>query len=365
MKRSLPWTPQFQYQSNIVRALMRLEMVRSKVDALSLPLAITSALRQQARLRSTHFSTRIEGNRLTLKEAGEVVGGRKRRFHGRERDVKEVENYWHALLRVESLADKNAPLTEKLVRQIHGWVMGGPRSQPTPYRSGQNAVREAGTNRLVYLPPEAKDVPTLMASMTMWARKAIREGIPTPIVAGLLHYQFVTIHPYDDGNGRTARLIATFLLHSGGYGLNGFYSMEEHHARDLEGYYRSLVTHPHHNYYEGRSDADLTPWVTYFIKTLGKVFEETLQEARRLSETGQKHRQSEPSGLDHRARHVWAYLADKGQVGTNELSRSLGISERMMRVLLERWIKDGWVAPTSKARKGRTYQLNKTKSRNI
>ena len=81
----------------------------------------------------------------------------------------------------------------------------------------------------------------------------------------MVHYQFMTIHPYYDGNGRTARLLATFILHKGGYGLGGFFSLGEHYARGLQGYYRALTIHPRHNY-SGRREADLTPWLEYFIK---------------------------------------------------------------------------------------------------
>ncbi|WP_367358053.1 Fic family protein [Methanothrix sp.] len=171
------------------------------------------------------------------------------------------------------MGTKKKPLTEELIKRLHALVEVGPRAKPTPYREGQNAIKNSSTGALIYLPPEAEDVPSLMASLVAWADQAERSGLPAPLIAGLVHYQFVTIHPYYDGNGRTARLLATFILHKGGYGLNGFFSLEEHHARDLPGYYQALTTHPHHNYYFGRSEADVTPWLEYFISTLAAVFE--------------------------------------------------------------------------------------------
>lgn len=66
----------------------------------------------------------------------------------------------------------------------------------------------------------------------------------------------------------------------------GFFSLEEYHARDLRGYYHALAVHPHHNYYEGRADADLTPWVEYFVATLAETFEAVRREARRLVTEG-------------------------------------------------------------------------------
>ena len=192
-------------------------------------------------------------------------------FRGRERDVAEVRNYWNALLRVEEWAAEKTPMTEKLIQRLHALVEHGVRARPTPYRDGQNVIRDSASGAIVYMPPEAKDVPHLMAAMVNWVNGAEEEQLPAPLIAALVHYQFATIHPYYDGNGRTARLLTTFILHRSGYGLNGLFSMEDYHARDQEGYYHALAVHPHHNYYYGRATADLSPWVAYFIRTLAVV----------------------------------------------------------------------------------------------
>ncbi len=260
------WQPRFTLTPAVARRLMEIEAARAVVAATRLPLAVQSAMRNRARLRATHYSTRIEGNRLTLAEAEQVVGGRRVQFHGRERDAGEVRSYWRALLKVEEWAARSAELTEELIQRLHALVEG--QRRPSAYRDGQNTIRDSETGALVYLPPEARDVPGLMTGLVAWVRSAKTEGLPLPIVAALAHYQFVTIHPYYDGNGRTARLLATFLLQRGDYGLDGFLSLEEEHARDVGVYYQSLSVHPHHNYYEGRDVADLTPWLGYFLTVL-------------------------------------------------------------------------------------------------
>jgi len=352
------WQPIYTITPTIASALMEIEAARAVVEHIPLSLAAQAELRHRARIRSTHYSTRIEGNRLTLEEAEQVIEGKPFTFHGRERDVGEVQNYWNALLRVEEWAEKKKPFTEDLIKRLHALVEKGKRALPSTYREGQNVIRDSASGTIVYMPPEAKDVPHLMASMVEWVKNSEKDGLPIPLIAALVHYQFVTIHPYYDGNGRTARLLATFILHRGGYGLNGFFSLEEHHARDLASYYQSLVTHPHYNYYEGRAEANLTPWLEYFINTLVGVFNSAREEALRRCD---KHIPAMPEALrrlDPRARAVLALFVNAENITTSDVTRTLGLSERMARNLLIQWVEDGWLEIADPSRRARNYILS-------
>lgn len=352
------WSPRFTLTPAIARGLMQIEAARALVEHTPLPPAAEAELRAHARVRAVHYSTFIEGNRLTMSQAKAAIADANLQIAGRERDVSEVRNYWNALLRVEDWAQKKKPLTEELIKRLHALVEVGPRAKPTPYREGQNAIKNSSTGALIYLPPEAEDVPSLMASLVAWAAEAERSGLPAPLIAGLVHYQFVTIHPYYDGNGRTARLMATFILHKGGYGLNGFFSLEEHHARDLPGYYQALTTHPHHNYYFGRSEADLTPWLEYFISTLAVVFEAVRLTAQKCAFEGRQAEPEELRRLDHRERVVLGLFASKETVTAPQVAAELGLSERMARNLLTDWVRDGWLEVADPSRRARSYSLS-------
>lgn len=351
------WKPVYAISPAVARALMDIEAAKAVVENTPLSPAIEAELRHKARVRSTHYSTRIEGNRLTLKEAEQVIE-EKKSFHGRERDVREVRNYWDALLKVEDWAVKRVEFSEDLVKRLHAIVDRGKRAKPTPYRDGQNVIRDSQSGGIVYLPPEAKDVGRLMAGMVRWVHKAEKEGVPVPIIAALVHYQFVTIHPYYDGNGRTARLLATFILQRDGYGLHGFFSMEEHHARDLASYYASLAVHTHHNYYEGRAQADLTGWVEYFAALLSKVFTQAKDEAVKYAQKGVPQEPQELRQLDHRARIVLSLFAKKDRIVAQDVAQALGLSTRMVRLLLQKWVKDGWLTVSSTANRSRAYGLS-------
>jgi len=352
------WNPKYTLNPAIARGLMQIEAARAMVEHTPLPPSAEAELRSRARVRAAHFSTFIEGNLLTMEQASQIIADDDAQISGRERDVQEVRNYWNALLRAEEWARKKKPLTEELIKRLHALVENGPKAVPTAYRDGQNAIKNSSSGSLIYLPPEAKDVSDLMAALVNWADDAEKSGLPAPLISGLIHYQFVTIHPYYDGNGRTARLLATFQLHKSGYGLGGFFSLEEHYARDLPGYYRALSVHPHHNYYFGRSEADLTPWLEYFVSSLAEVFEAVRRRAEKCAAVGVVVEPEALRRLDHRARTVLGLFAKMETITASDVAKELGLSERMARNLLVNWVEDGWLEMTNPSRRARAYGLS-------
>jgi Fic family protein len=352
------WNPRWTYNDAIVRALIEIAQASAAVEQHAWSPVVEEEIRFRARLRSTHFSTRIEGNRLTLAEAEQVIRKRRVQFAGRRRDVKEVDNYWHAMLQVEAWAQDRAPVSEAMIRKLHALVEKGPHRRPSEYRVQQNVVTDSETGRIVYMPPEPADVPLLMADFADWIRQAEESEVPPPIIAGLAHYQFVTIHPFMDGNGRTARLLATLLLHRGGLGLRGFFSLEEYHARDITTYYDQLQTHEHHNYYEGRERADLTRWVEYFAGAVARVFTIAQDEAIRASERGVPAEPDSLRDLDARARRVLALFARTDSIRAADVQAILPISDRAVRSHLAHWVDIGFLVVQNASNRGRTYGLS-------
>ena len=283
-----------------------------------------------------------------------VIEGKQ--FPGRERDTLEVEHYFQALAQIEAWVEQGLPVTEERIQKLHAVIYAGKRARPTPYRDGQNVISD-GTGGIVYLPPEAKDVPHLMAELVVWIHQAEAEQ-PAPVIAGMAHYQIVTIHPYFDGNGRTARALATWILYRGGYDLGRFYSLEEFYSQDLQGYYAALVTHPHHNYYEGRAEADITPWLAYFLKGMAAVFEAVAGEVRSSAAPGNAEADALLQRLDRRGRMVMGLFERQEQITANDVARILGLSPRQARDLLTAWVGEGWLEVGDAARKSRRYHLS-------
>jgi len=349
------FAPKFRITAAITRALMSIAADRQTIADLPIDVEMLASLRETARLAATHYSTQIEGNRLTQTQVQETISGA--RSPGRERDEAEVRNYYRAIEKVEQLAQRPDPITEADIQGIHGLVMNG-RASPTPYRDGQNVIRDSVLGSIVYLPPEAGDVPGLMADLVTWIdRERERGDLPAPIIASLAHYQYATIHPYYDGNGRTARLLTTLLLHKTGYGLKGIYSLEEYYAQNLAGYYEALAVGASHNYYFGRAEADVTGFVGYFCEGMADAFAAVRAQAARAVRRGAPDRSPLLRQLDPRRRRLLALFRRQGAATTGEIAAHLALSPRTVVALCREWLATGFLSLHDPSRKNRSYRL--------
>lgn len=350
------FTPKFQITPALTKRLMDIEASRQAVSALPITVQVLTSLRESARLISTHYSTQIEGNRLTQEQVQDVLKGGT--FPNRERDEQEVKNYYLALDYLDSLIQSASGSIEEVNIQIlHGLVMDG-KERPTPYRDGQNVIRNAGSNAIVYMPPEAKDVSVLMNELIDWLENETRTAtLPIPIIAAIAHYQYATIHPYYDGNGRTARLLTNLVLHKSGYGLKGIYSLEEYYALDLQSYYQALTVGDSHNYYFGREDADITVWIEYFCAGMADAFASIRQKASDTAHNVKTDHAPLLRELDARQKQILSLFEKSRYVTTREIAELLQIHPRTALNQCKKWVENGFIIQHGDSNKSRKYEL--------
>jgi Fic family protein len=352
----IKFEPHYTITPKIMSCLMRIESAKEKVLHLPLTPTVLISLRETARLYTTHYSTMIEGNKLELDQIKAILK-HEGHFPGRERDEYEVKGYYAALAEVEKWAAKAIRVTEKMIQILHALVMvdGRTRIKPTEYRDGQNVIRDSRTKAIVYMPPEAKDVKSLMHAMVFWINK--NTELPYPIIAGIAHYQFATIHPYYDGNGRTARLLTTLILHLGGYDLKGLYSLEEYYARNLGAYYKAISIGDSHNYYMGRAEADITPWVEYFVEGMAVSFENVLACMREAGEKGLPDLIRVLRKLDPRQRKALELFQQFEWVTSRQIGELFGFKPRTSASLCASWVNLGFLKMVDSSNRGRKYAL--------
>ena len=195
------------------RLLSRLEKKKNQLDALRpLPAAAVNRLREQLNLEWIYNSNAIEGSTLTLRETqliletGLTIGGKSLREHF------EVINHKNAINYVELLTKQDVSLTAFHVRQIHQLVLSKIDDENAgQYRS--TPVRIAGSQ---HIPPDAWEIPRLMQEWEIWLKESASDLHPVALAAQA-HHKLVAIHPFIDGNGRTARLVMNLVLFRYGY----------------------------------------------------------------------------------------------------------------------------------------------------
>lgn len=262
--------PTFTITNRITSGLTIIERARGFLEAARLSEDWLATMRSRALLLEAHHTTHIEGTRLTLEQAerllaGETVAGTD------PDDARELLNYRRAFDFVSEYLESGGPITEGLIREIHKRLVEGVRggiAAPGEYRKIQNYVVNSSTGGTVYTPPPAHDVPILMAELVDWLNRE-KETHPV-LVSGIAQFQFVHIHPFLDGNGRTSRLLSTLCLYRAGYDFKRLFTISEYYDRERAVFYRAIQS-------VRESAMDMTGWLEYFVEGLTTQLTEVRQ----------------------------------------------------------------------------------------
>ena len=251
------FTPRFSITNAIAGALTEIERARGFLEAASLSDEWIESMRSRAFLLEAHHTTHIEGTRLTVEEAADLLAGEDVPSADPD-DTRELLNYRDAFEFVSTYLNDGGPITERLILEIHRHLVTevrGGSAAPGQYRLVQNYVVNSATGETIYTPPPAQDVPILMRELVSWLNRP--GDIHPVIVSGIAQFQLVHIHPFLDGNGRTSRLLSTLCLYRAGYDFKRLFTISEYYDRDRMSFYRSLQS-------VRQSNMDMTGWIEFF-----------------------------------------------------------------------------------------------------
>lgn len=200
-------------------------------------------------------SSKIEGTQTNMEEAfleKEEISIEKRD------DWEEVQNYINAMNEaVKQL--HTLPFSSRLIRQTHKILLTGVRGkhkQPGEYRTSQNWIGGASINDAVFIPPVHSSIGELMSDIEKFANDELNP-LPDLLKIGLIHYQFETIHPFLDGNGRVGRLLITLYLVNKGILKQPILYLSDYFERNRTLYYDNLMRARTHN--------DINQWLKFFL----------------------------------------------------------------------------------------------------
>ena len=307
----------------------------SELNHARFPDVVLMEFEQRANSLSSYASTSIEGNPLPLTEVKKILKSRPQNIRDSER---EVLNYNNVLKDLNAKIKKGAvKFSLPLLLNLHAQIMKGLLDK---FRCGKMRgeavfVRNPKTGKTVYWPPDHGNVPKLMSELVEFVVRN-RGSIDPLILAGLFHKQFVIIHPFMDGNGRTTRLATKAILANMGLDTFNLFSFENYYNQNVARYFKEVGVEG--NYYDIATEVDFTAWLEYFtdgiVDELLRV-EKELKTASVTPDTTLK--PHHVTLIDHIKQHGFITDADYARlVNRAKATRSLDFKKLIDMKILER-----------------------------
>ena len=267
--------------------LGRINGAIARISAADIWPASAEALRFAAEVGTIHYSTLIEGNRLGILEAQRAARGELDRTTQAEI---ELINYVDALNELDRrIGTEGIEITEDLFKSIHYEAtkgLGKDDSHFKPHHEGAWRDGEAGVfdpilGMLVHSGAPQAEVRPRMLALIKWINEKLTNPVewPPPVLAGLLHFNIVEVHPFADGNGRTARLLTMGLLMKTGYAPKRLFNFDAHYGKDKDAYLAALRS-------VRLETLNQETWIRYFLEGLANEYERVAGEVDRLSAIG-------------------------------------------------------------------------------
>ena len=302
-------------------------------------------------VKEAQTSSRIEGTQTGIDEAlmsEEQIQPEKRN------DWREVRNYINAVN--SAVAElTNLPLSNRLLMQTHAILMDGVRGehkQPGEFRNSQNWIGGSNLSDAVFIPPHNDGVPELMSDLErFWHNDAVT--VPHLVRLAISHYQFETIHPFLDGNGRIGRLLIPLYLVSHGLLAKPSLYLSDFFERNRASYYDALM--------RVRVSNDLIHWVRFFLSGVAETATKGREVFRQILTL---RTEVEPAiiGLGKRtpnARQVLNLLYRKPLIEASDIEHALGVSVPTANALIRDLMRLGILVEVTGQRRGRSYAFDR------
>ncbi|MFH1289600.1 MAG: Fic family protein [Patescibacteria group bacterium] len=256
--------PKFEITSEINNRIAEIERIREVVSKSKILPQQEVVLRMRAKVDAVHSSTSIEGNVLNKREIEKVLAGE--RVRASEKTITEALNYKKAIDWMEKRLSEFKRIGIKDTLNFHRLLMRNllANEKVGVFRKGPVFIVDVMKEKDVvkYIGPKSERIEELVKELLTWLKEE-GERLHPVLTAGILHYQFVSIHPFSDGNGRATRLLTTMYLWFKKYDFRKTLALDTYYWQNRIGYYEALSRA---KTYDGREGVNITPWLDFFTK---------------------------------------------------------------------------------------------------
>lgn len=315
------FVPRFSITNKILKNIGQIEASKEVIENAPLVPHFEKKFVNSAMLRTVFHGTHIEGNSLTFDQTKRVLEGEQ--VVARDRDVQEVINY----RQVVSLLDeyKNQPgYNIDMLLQIQRMCVFRivQADKIGQIRQTQVVIKNENTGEIILQPPPAVEVKYLIEDFLAWLNTDTPNELHPVILAGIAHYILVAIHPFIEGNGRTARAFATLILMKQNYDIKNFFSLEEHFDNDPASYYEAFSEVDKQS--PQIAARDMTPWLEYFTEVVAVELTKIKERVRKMSMDMKMRTQlGQQVALTGRQMTLAEYLSENGKAKMKELKNVL------------------------------------------
>jgi Fic family protein len=321
MKEIPPFSPEFRYTHGMVKRLTGITADREIILHAHLVPKWEVSVRREELVRAAHASTAIEGNPLSLEEVSQLAEGRE--VMAARRAKAEVLNYLRVLEHIESYQEKGG-ISGKNILFLHRDVTVDTLDDPATegaFRTVRVVVGNRRKREVVYSPPAPKEVRPLIDGLIAWLNSDAARQMHPVLVAGIAHYELVRIHPFVDGNGRTARALATLILTMREFDIKRFFTLDDFYDSDRAAYYAVLKrvngTYP-----------DCTPWLEYFLEGVEISLHRVKERVLLLSSDEHRKVTGGQVALSDRQMKIIRFIHTNGSVKTSDLVAMFKVSRQ-------------------------------------
>lgn len=280
------YEPVINITPKILEYISRIEAAKAIIEHSPLIPLYERQFKTEATVRKVHYSTAIEGNYLNLNEVRKIVDNniqsiadaQGNQVVARQRDFYEVINYRNLIKYIEKLTDKSASseknftLEKDGILEMHRILLERVSDAVGEYRVGVAVSVNFLTGQKHYPYEPAEAISEKIDDLVSWYNNEGR-SLNSILKAGILHLEFVRIHPFEDGNGRMARALATLSLSVDGYDIAHFFCLDEYYDSNAQDYY----------HYLGRGFENPTEWLEYFCLGVAIEFERVKERVTKIS----------------------------------------------------------------------------------